>query len=689
MKKFANFGFFDHSLTLVLKTSLKRMLITNEDDLNNIVLYAPIGICILNAYSLVGEMVNNNFLEITGKSYEAIFGEFYWKAFAESRSNYEKALENVVETGLTFYANEVELMVIRHGKQESIFVTFVYSAIKDKHGKITKIAVWVLENTPQVKSRLAISDLNNELAASNEELRATNEELQDANEELQATNEELNAMQQELEATNQDLSSSRARFRNMIMSSPVAMLVNRGDDLIFEEINQAMLEIIGKDESVKGKPWFEAIPELRGQAIMDILYHTYRTGEERKINEAPITLNRNGVPYQGYYTVTYTAIIEEGEITGVMQSAVDVTDQVNSRSQLVSAYEQARLSKEAAELGTFDLDMEKGTMEWDARCRLLFGINHNDDVTFEKDFTQGLHPEDRERILAIIETVFNKSVSNGVYDVEYRTIGIEDKCLRWIRAKGQAYFDANDKPIRFIGSVLEITEQKEDELRKNDFIAMVSHELKTPLTSLTALIQVTQTKLKSADDAFLKIAMGKANVQVKKMASMINGFLNISRLQSGKLHLNLQRFNLEDLVRDVIEETQVTAHRHDIIFPTCKQVIVHADKDKIGHVISNLLSNAIKYSPGGEKIEVKCHVMSKSVQVSVKDEGLGIKEKDLANLFNRYYRVESPNKQQIAGFGIGLYLSSEIVQAHRGKIWVESEFSKGSTFYFSLPIAYN
>jgi signal transduction histidine kinase len=81
--------------------------------------------------------------------------------------------------------------------------------------------------------------------------------------------------------------------------------------------------------------------------------------------------------------------------------------------------------------------------------------------------------------------------------------------------------------------------------------------------------------------------------------------------------------------------------------------------------------------------------MSKSVQVSVKDEGLGIKEKDLANLFNRYYRVESPNKQQVAGFGIGLYLSSEIVQAHRGKIWVESEFSKGSTFYFSLPIAYN
>jgi two-component system sensor histidine kinase VicK len=635
------------------------MLITNEDDINNIVLYAPIGICILNANSLVSEMVNNNFLEITGKTYKAIYGEFYWKAFAEARPYYEKALNDVVQTGITFYANEVELILIRHGKQECIFVTFVYSAVKNKEGKITKVAVWALENTIQVKSRLAISGLNEELAVANEELQATNEELQ-------ATNEELHAMQRELEATNNDLSNSRARFRNMIISSPVAMLVHRGDDLILEEINQAMLQIIGKDESVKGKPWFEAVPELKGQAITDILYHTYHTGEEKKVLEAPVTMNRHGLPYQGYYNVTYTAIIEEGEITGVMQSAVDVTDQVRSRNQLVSAYEQARLSKEAAELGTFDLDMEKGTMEWDARCRLLFGISHNDDVTYEKDFIQGLHPEDRDRILAIIKTVFDKSASGGVYDVEYRTIGVEDKRLRWVRAKGQAYFDINDKPVRFIGSVLEITEQKQDELRKNDFIAMVSHELKTPLTSLTALIQVTQTKLKSADDPFLKIAMTKANMQVKKMGSMINSFLNISRLQSGKLHLSLQRFNLQDLLRDVIEETQVTASRHEIIFPPCEEVNVDADKYKIGHVISNLLNNAIKYSPKGGKIEVKCEVMSGRVQVSVKDEGIGVKEKDVANLFDRYYRVESSNMPLIAGFGIGLYLSAEIVQAHMG-----------------------
>lgn len=129
-------------------------------------------------------------------------------------------------------------------------------------------------------------------------------------------------------------------------------------------------------------------------------------------------------------------------------------------------------------------------MEWDSRCRQLFGISHQEEVNFEKDFLAGLHPEDLERVNAVIEKSFNKSASQGVYDVEYRTIGVEDQVLRWVRAKGQVYFDETGSPSRFIGSVLDITEQKQDEQRKSDFIGMASHELKTPLTSLNAYLQL-------------------------------------------------------------------------------------------------------------------------------------------------------------------------------------------------------
>src|SRR5207237_10305616 len=135
-------------------------------------------------------------------------------------------------------------------------------------------------------------------------------------------------------------------------------------------------------------------------------------------------------------------------------------------------------------LGTFELNLLEGTLEWDDRCRKLFGINHSRQVTYEKDFWQGVHPDDTERVSLAIDAAFNKSVSGGDYDVEYRTIGAEDKKERWVRAKGKVFFDEQDTPVRFIGSVLDITEQKKEEQRKNDFIGIVSHELKTPLTSI-------------------------------------------------------------------------------------------------------------------------------------------------------------------------------------------------------------
>ncbi len=133
-----------------------------------------------------------------------------------------------------------------------------------------------------------------------------------------------------------------------------------------------------------------------------------------------------------------------------------------------------------------------------------------------------------------IDHTLNRAVSNGDYDVEYRTIGVEDEKIRWLRAKGKAYFDGNNKAVRLVGAVLDITEQKSDELRKNDFIGMVSHELKTPLTSINAYVQLLMKKAMKLEDDFMGNALDKVNQQVKRMTSMINGFLNISRLEARK-----------------------------------------------------------------------------------------------------------------------------------------------------------
>jgi signal transduction histidine kinase len=232
----------------------------------------------------------------------------------------------------------------------------------------------------------------------------------------------------------------------------------------------------------------------------------------------------------------------------------------------------------------------------------------------------------------------------------------------------------------------DISEKKQDEVRKNDFIGMVSHELKTPLTSLSALIQVLNQKLQKSEDAFVPSALEKANIQVKKMSSMINGFLNIARLESGKIQIEKQYFNLDDLIVEAIDEAKLTVSGHVFNFEPCEPLTVFADREKIGSVLSNLLSNAVKYSPKGKLVTIKCEVVSGSARVSVQDEGMGIKPHDLNKLFERYYRVTSNHTQHISGFGIGLYLSAEIIERQDGKIWAESESGKGSTFFFSLPL---
>ena len=367
-------------------------------------------------------------------------------------------------------------------------------------------------------------------------------------------------------------------------------------------------------------------------------------------------------------------------------SLLDVTGQVKARMDLEQAKDTLNLAISAAELGMFDMDLTKGTLYWDERCRTLFGISHNSPVTYEVDFVEGLHPEDRERVLEVIKNVFDIKVDNGNYDVEYRTVGAEDKKVRWIRAKGKAYFDETEQPVRFIGAVLDITEQKTDEIRKNDFIGMVSHELKTPLTTLTAVLQIASVKLKESDNKPLITAIEHGNVQAKRMTTMIKGFLDISRLESGKMLIEKQKFDMDELVHEVVDEIKLIEKGHEIKLINCNSVQVNADRDKISSVISNFINNAAKYSPNGKPITISCEIIENEVIVSVRDEGIGIKQQDLNLVFDRFYRAEAAHKHKISGFGIGLYLSFEIIKQHNGRIWAESEPEVGSTFYFTVPL---
>jgi len=177
----------------------------------------------------------------------------------------------------------------------------------------------------------------------------------------------------------------------------------------------------------------------------------------------------------------------------------------------------------------------------------------------------------------------------------------------------------------------------------------------------------------------------KAGNQVNKMTDLIHSFLDLSRMESGKLQIKVSEFDVNQLVAESIAEASLLNPGRVIKFKPNGKLMVSADSEKIGQVMDNFLSNALKYSDKESPIIVSAVNKDGSTKVQVADEGIGIKHKDQERLFQRFYRVESDKMKNISGFGIGLYLSREIMQRHKGTIGVESEEGKGATFYFTLP----
>ncbi len=335
---------------------------------------------------------------------------------------------------------------------------------------------------------------------------------------------------------------------------------------------------------------------------------------------------------------------------------------------------------ETGKMGTWSIEPETQKLSMSGFVRELLGLDMDQEIN-KDEVLKAINEDYHELITSAMDSALKSHLPS---DTEYLINNIKTGEEKWIRATGRVFLDAMGNVTEYSGMFMDITERKLDELRKNDFIGMVSHELKTPLTAINGFVQVLQRKARLDADEYASKALEKTQIQIKKMTAMINGFLNVSRLESGKLMIDKTAFRLDELLQETVDETFISPSTHAIVMALSCEVIVNADRDKIGNVISNLLSNAHKYSSNGSSIEINCEVKDQEVIVSVKDQGIGISKDDAKKLFDRYYRVQS--NHTISGFGIGLYLSAEIIHRHDGKIWVKSEGQVGSTFYFSLPL---
>jgi PAS domain S-box-containing protein len=220
---------------------------------------------------------------------------------------------------------------------------------------------------------------------------------------------------------------------------------------------------------------------------------------------------------------------------------------------------------------------------------------------------------------------------------------------------------------------------------RDEFISVASHELKTPVTSLKMYTQIVLRQLEKQNDQILTNPVSKMNAQIDKLTMLINDLLNISKIQLGKLEFNEESFDLQTVLEDTIESVQPSTQTHTISLKGNIKKQVWGDKDRINQVITNLLTNAIKYSPQADKVQVIISEQKDKALVTVKDFGIGIEPEQQKKIFNRFYRVSGLEEKTFPGLGIGLYISSEIIRRHGGKISVSSVKGKGSEFSFTLP----
>jgi PAS domain S-box-containing protein len=283
----------------------------------------------------------------------------------------------------------------------------------------------------------------------------------------------------------------------------------------------------------------------------------------------------------------------------------------------------------------------------------------------------------------LLEDILPKNSHFNDFEVHHKFNKLGEKVML-LNARRIILEENNTKLILL--AIEDVTLRKKLEQQKDEFVSIVSHELKTPLTSIKLFIQLVEKRLRARGDKQDSYFMKNVIKQTDRLSDLINELLHVGRIEAGELILHKKKVDLDKLIKRIVVDYQYTTENHTLVKEGEIKRKVFCDAYRIEQVLTNLITNAIKYSPNADKIIVKFGIKKDQVVISVQDFGLGIAKKDQLYIFERFYRTEKKKEQNIEGFGLGLYISSQIIQKHGGRMWVDSVKGKGSTFYFTLPL---
>jgi two-component system CheB/CheR fusion protein len=484
-----------------------------------------------------------------------------------------------------------------------------------------------------------------------------------------------------------------------------AVTINRGGIILYS--NSRFAHMVGLPlEKVIGLPFSTFIPDKSGEQFNKLIQHAWEKDCKEEIG-----LLDNNKQVVCCLLSCNTLELDEGTALSLILTDLTLLKETENKLKIKNEeLEAAHIATEKLNAQLEDTVKERTNELFLSREHFKYLANNipqmtwtnrpNGDVDYynqqwysytglnlEESKKQGwqkvIHPDD----LANTVDKYNAAIKSGhIFEVESRYKKSSDGSYRWHLNRAVPLHNEKGEIVFWVGTATDIEDQKKEMEKKDEFIGIASHELKTPLTSLKGYLQLIVNYKKEELPDVVKQYVAKANIALNKLQRLINDLLDVSKIQAGRLEYALENVDICDLIKTCIEENTHIYPNYNFVNEAQTECIVKGNAERLEQVLMNLINNAVKYSQDNKTVIIKTTKLDKYLRVSVTDFGIGLSHEQRKRIFERFYRVED-KKNMTSGLGMGLYISAEIIRSHNGIIGVDGELGKGATFYFDLPLA--
>lgn len=579
--------------------------------------------------NMLVEMANEGSLKIMNRE-KSILGENLLDIVPELRNQrFVEKYKEVYETGLFYNEDELQIDRIINGKLRSYYYNTSFKPLKnEKSGDVEAVLVTSINVTDLVFAQKKIKE-------------------------------------------------NEALLKHFIENVPVAVNICEGEDLVYKISNEVSEKIWGYKIDV-GSSVTDTVPGIEEKPIYQELLTVLKEGiqiEKKNYEFIDQFGNKQFINY-----IFQPIKDDNGDVKYVMTIGYDVSEEIKYQKQLKENERKFKVLADFMPQIVWTADSDGKPNYFNQNWLNYSRSSLNSDLI--EGFADAIHPDFMEEIIRSWQESLETQSS---FQMEYKLKdpNVKGK-YRWFLARAIPIYNDDNEIEMWIGTCTDIDDFKQLQKLKDDFLGIASHELKTPLTSLKLYSQFIERNLrKSGDDKNADIVK-KMDLQINKLNDLIGDLLDVTKIQNGKIQLNVSDFSFDDLVEEIVEEQQMSAH-HRIVVNSDDIGDIVADRHRISQVMSNLIGNAIKYSPEADEVLVSTKKEKGKVVFSVQDYGIGIPDEQIKHVFEQYYRVSGNLEESIPGLGLGLFISSEIIKRSDGKIYVNSERGKGSNFCFELP----